>query len=175
MSSAEDPADPLKKFRETIGGIGYNAATALDKAIWAWADEGELPHMPESRNRIACVMFATLAVYLQQEVPEEMGWLGLRNAAFANEILKRMEPPPDTPEGAISKGALLVMRVARKGDMVALHYTKDMVIALPVDTARTMAEGLISIAGEIDGRQGTIFYLGAPTSPKPREGGADGG
>lgn len=147
-------------FGSALAGISYDPMTALDRAIWAWADHADLPHAPQVRNRVACAMFAALAILLENEAPEEMGWLGLKNREFAEKIREKMSAAlPDAPPGSLGQ---LMMKIHEKDGMVALEYTADVVVALPVETARTMAQGLLTVAGEIDGRRHATFFLAVP-------------
>jgi hypothetical protein len=152
--------DHLAKFRQALEGFAYSTDTALDKAIWAWADHADLPHLPEIRNRVACAMFAALAIFLEAEQPAEMGWLGLKNRQFAEAIKERMKLQAADDAG----GGVMLMAVGRRRDapLVELKVTEDLAFALLPDIARTMAAGLLDSAGDIDGLRGTIFMLGAP-------------
>jgi hypothetical protein len=164
MNDTKDTPPPPRgasRFASALEGMAYDPTTALEKAIWAWADHAEIPHAPESRNRIACAMFAALAIYLESVAPEEMGWLGLKNREFADKLQATMEAAPsDSPPG--SYGALL-MRVFERNGMVALQYTDDVVVALPTETASILAEGLLRLVAEIEGKGvPVIFNLGVP-------------
>jgi hypothetical protein len=176
MTDATDQPAPepehLAKFRQALEGFAYSTDTALDKAIWAWADHAELPHRPEIRNRVACAMFAALAIFLEAEQPEEMGWLGLKNRQFAEAIKERMKLQPADGGGP---GVMLMAIGRRVGEpLVELKVTHDLAFALLPEVARQMAAGLLDNAGEIDGIRATIFMLGAPPF-QPEAGGPDGG
>jgi hypothetical protein len=177
---SDEPERPLPegtaRFATALAGMTYNTTEALEKAIWAWADFADIPHKEATRNRIACAMFAALAIYLETEEPEAIGWLGLTNRQFAEKLKEKMLPPdPDGP--VVHAGTALMHVYADMGQsMVVLKYTEDMAIVLPPDTARTMAEGLLACAGEIDGRTGTLFYFGVPPTKRPEEeAGPEGG
>jgi hypothetical protein len=132
-----------------------------DQAImtWALANDDTTPDAGHY-NRAAVALFCELARYLQEEDPEEMGWGGLRNRELADKLLEGMATPHDAaPPG--SKG-MLALNVFAKDGLVALRYTDDLVVALPVATARQLAEGLLTVAGQIDGQRALLTMLGRP-------------
>jgi hypothetical protein len=134
---------------------------ARGQALMSWAlfNDDAAPE-PGRSNRYAVELFCELARYLQEENPEELGWGGLRNRELADKLLEGMATPHDAaPPG--SKG-MLAMNVFAKDGLVALRYTEDLVVALPVATARQLAEGLLTIAGQIDGQHALLTMLGRP-------------
>lgn len=167
MTDDERPKLPegAAKFATALAGMAYNPQDALEKALRAWAEFGDIPFREETRNRIACAMFAALAIYLESEEPDAMGWLGLTNREFADKLKKSMAPSA----GEGPKYGTAMMRAYRDGELIVLKYTEDMAVVLPADTARTMAESLLDLAGDIDDKRGTVFYFGVPPHDHPTE------
>lgn len=90
----------------------------------------------------------------------------LKNRQFADKLREKMaaDLPPGTPPGS---HGWLKLDLMVKGNLVALRYAEDCVVAFPVETARQLAQGLLRCADEIDGRRSFVFLYGTPPRPEP--------
>lgn len=157
-SKAERVASLVDALNEVTMAPACQEARA--EAVAAWARHCHLPDTAEGRAMAARDLFVALAALLQDEQPEAMGSAGLKNRDLVARLRELMAPADEgAPDDALG---MLAFSVFARDGLVALQYVPEVVIGLPVDSARTLADALLTVAAEIDGRLAVVTLVGPP-------------
>jgi hypothetical protein len=140
--------DPGRHPQEDLLDAGLHAAVAT------FAEAMGLPFSGPDRLPAMMCLLRHLAGRVRQAGAFERSML---TEDFADELLRLMD---STPEGAPAgtKG-VVAPTLRRHEDLVAIVYSETCLAGFTPEGARHMAEGLLTIAGEIDGKIAYVTYL----------------